>query len=157
MLLTAKTVKIEKSRLYVEQDGICLICKQKLNEDVQKNHLDHDHALEGKNAGRVRGLLCGLCNTTEGMIKHKFNRSGLVAKENELITWLEDLIVYYKRDSSDNSIHPNYPTDMSKKFSRMSKPEMIAELKKLNCEFDETITKENLLKLYKKHFRNSIK
>ncbi|MGL6228552.1 MAG: endonuclease domain-containing protein [Culicoidibacterales bacterium] len=157
MLLTAKTVKIEKERLYKEQYGICLICQKNLNTDIQKNHLDHDHALEGSNAGRVRGLLCGLCNTTEGMIKHKFNRSGLVAKENELVEWLENLLVYYKRDSSYNSIHPNYPTDMAKKFSRMSKPEMIAALKELSVEFDESVTKEVLVKLYKKHFRNSLK
>lgn len=77
MLLTSKLYKEEKQRLFDAQHGICPICKRELDSDVQSNHLDHDHELNGPKAGKVRGLLCNLCNAAEGQMKHKFNRSGL--------------------------------------------------------------------------------
>ena len=45
----------EYDRMFAEQDGKCAICGVK----VEKHRLcvDHDHA-----TGKVRGLLCRLCN-----------------------------------------------------------------------------------------------
>ncbi|MGP2512407.1 endonuclease domain-containing protein, partial [Klebsiella pneumoniae] len=61
MLLTGKLYKEEKQKFYDAQNGKCLICQRELNPDVQANHLDHDHELNGPKAGKVRGLLCNLC------------------------------------------------------------------------------------------------
>lgn len=46
--------------MHDEQRGVCAICG---NEESQNRHLsvDHDHE-----TGRVRGLLCGSCNTKLG-------------------------------------------------------------------------------------------
>lgn len=54
-----KTYKIgleDYARLLKEQDSLCWICQEKKDLVV-----DHDHA-----TGKVRGLLCNLCNTSLG-------------------------------------------------------------------------------------------
>lgn len=49
----------EYSKMLKEQGGVCWICKEKKDLVV-----DHDHS-----DGRVRGLLCNLCNTSLGGFK----------------------------------------------------------------------------------------
>lgn len=51
----------EKFEYLKRQGGKCAIC---LKEIDMKAYVDHDHA-----TGRVRGLLCGLCNSAIGMLK----------------------------------------------------------------------------------------
>lgn len=157
MLLVGKKFDEEKVKLYNLQRGICPLCGHELNEDIKSNHLDHDHALTGNNAGRVRGLLCVYCNALEGQIKHKFDSSGLRSKGVDIVDWLEQLTQYYSNDYSENSLHPVYVNDMAKAFNRLNKPEMIDELNRVNCEFPEKATKEKLSSLYKKALRKFLK
>lgn len=157
MLLTGKLYKEQKQKFYDAQHGKCLLCKRELSTDVQANHLDHDHELNGSKAGKVRGLLCNLCNAAEGQMKHKFNRSGLKGQDVDYLEWLESLLVYLKTDYSENNIHPNYVTDKTKWFSRLGKDEMIAEMKAQGFIFKESDSKVILVKEYKKQFRKSIK
>lgn len=52
-------------RMLSEQDGVCAICKQPENHRKSKTlSVDHDHI-----TGRVRGLLCSLCNSGLGYFK----------------------------------------------------------------------------------------
>lgn len=51
-------------RLYVEQDGLCAICKSELIEFGSKTCVDH---VQGTDI--VRGLLCNQCNVGLGMFK----------------------------------------------------------------------------------------
>jgi hypothetical protein len=57
-------------KLYVEQGGKCAICPKLLSfakgPKSQRPHVDHDHE-----SGKVRGLLCGQCNTGIGMFGDK--------------------------------------------------------------------------------------
>jgi len=55
-----KFSKEEFNRLVEEQAGACAISK----EDVLNWHVDHDHQ-----TGKVRGLLCGWCNTGLGQFR----------------------------------------------------------------------------------------
>lgn len=157
MLLTGKLYKEEKQKFYDAQNGLCPVCGRELDKDVLSNHLDHDHELNGPKAGKVRGLLCNLCNAAEGQMKHKFNRSGLKGQDVDYLEWLESLLVYLKTDYSKNNIHPNYVTDKAKQFSRLGKDEMIAEMKAQGFIFKESDSKAALVKEYKKQFRKSIK
>lgn len=129
-----------KTELYNKQNGICTLCKNPL-KSITSSHLDHDHALNGNNAGRCRGLLCPQCNILEGTIKHKFNRSGLKGKVVYL-DYLRNLLNYLEQDYSDNLVHPRYVPDKVKSFGMLKKPEMEKLL-------GETGTKEKLTNIYK--------
>lgn len=56
----------EYEALFEKQDGLCAICGTSEPGGRFKSHLsvDHDHR-----TGRVRGLLCGPCNTALGLVK----------------------------------------------------------------------------------------
>lgn len=79
-----------------EQDGVCRICKRHetrtrgkrqldfVGEDskaaiVRRLAIDHDHV-----TGKVRGLLCGACNTVLGLVSED------VAILNSVIEYLEE-------------------------------------------------------------------
>lgn len=157
MLLTGKLYKEEKQKFYDAQHGKCLICKRDLSTDVLSNHLDHDHELNGPKAGKVRGLLCNLCNAAEGQMKHKFSRSGLKGQNVDYLEWLENLLVYLKSDYSGNNIHPNYVTDKAKEFSRLGKDDMITMFKAHGFEYSEADTKTKMVTSFKKQLRKSLK
>lgn len=155
--LNGNTLKDTKIRMFHEQYGKCKLCGRELDNNILKNHLDHDHALEGSGAGRVRSLLCCLCNAAEGKIKHKFTSSGLAGRGVDYIEWLESLVVYLKTDYSGNDFHPNYITDKIKQFKRLNLPEMKEQMISLNYKFDEKDTKAELIKKYSKQFRKEQK
>lgn len=157
MILNNKTYNEEKKRLFVLQSGVCPICKRKLDDDILKNHLDHDHDLTGVNAGRVRGLLCVLCNGSEGRTRHEFMRSGLASRDIGYIFYLENLIAYLKQDFTKNNIHPEFVRDLKKRFKRFDKPTMCNELDILNIPYSDSDTKEKLIKLYNKHILRYLK
>ena len=56
--------------MFEAQGGICAICKE---SDITGKRLsiDHDHE-----TGKVRGLLCGKCNTRIGVLENKKWRDG---------------------------------------------------------------------------------
>lgn len=152
-LKVGKLYNQTKETFYHNQHGKCLLCNRELDKVVQKNHLDHDHALDGSNAGKVRGLLCILCNGTEGTVKHKFGRSGLVGKNVDYIMWLENLLAYLKQDYSQNDFHPQYITDIIKQFKRLSLGEMRDELRAKQYVFELSDKKSDLVKKFSKQFR----
>lgn len=157
MLLVGKQFDQEKERLYHSQNGICPLCGRELNPDISSNPLDHDHALVGPNAGRVRALLCSYCNVLEGEIKHKFMSSGLVSKDVDHLAWFKSLVSYYETDISQNRIHPRFVPDKTKWFSRLNKPEMLVELDAVNATYSDKATKAQLVKIYRKALRAHIK
>lgn len=157
MLLVGKQFDEEKKRLYHSQNGICPLCGRELNADITSNPLDHDHALTGPNAGRVRALLCLYCNCLEGEIKHKFVSSGLASRDVDMVKWLKTLIDYYETDISQNRIHKQYVPDKTKWFSRLNKPEMLTELELVNAPISEKMTKAQMVEVYRKALRAHIK
>ncbi len=54
---------LEYQRLFDQQGGVCAICK-KPNDCGRRLSVDHDHK-----TGKVRGLLCGRCNTGLGYFR----------------------------------------------------------------------------------------
>lgn len=51
------------------QDGLCAICRGKHRGSGGRLHVDHCH-----DSGKVRGLLCGPCNTAIGLLDHDEGR-----------------------------------------------------------------------------------
>lgn len=157
MLLNTKTLKEEKFKLYHQQGGICRMCRLELNPDIYSNHLDHDHELHGDRAGKVRGLLCNLCNGTEGQVKHKFERSGLKGKDVDMVQWFKNMIEYYETPVDENPIHPRFVPDRTKWFGRMTRGEMIVELVKQGIEYQDSLGRVQLTKVYGKGIRKILK
>lgn len=52
----------EALQMLANQGGTCALCPKPLNRDTMQ--VDHDHA-----TGRVRGMLCVMCNTTLGKLE----------------------------------------------------------------------------------------
>lgn len=155
MRLIRKSFNPAKAKFYEAQNGICKICGQDLAPDIYSNHLDHDHSLEGPNAGKVRGLLCNLCNALEGQVKHKFNRSGLASREVDIKEWLESLIEYWGQDFQENPIHPRFVPDKVKWFSRLNKEQMKAEFESKGFTWVEG-DKKSIIALYRKLLRKHV-
>ncbi|QPI17822.1 recombination endonuclease VII [Pectobacterium phage POP12] len=146
-----------KQKLYNEQNGLCKLCKRPLEGDVSKHHLDHDHELCGDGAGRVRGLLCVLCNSVDGIIKHKFNRSGLASKNVDYAQYLRDLADYVSNDYTDNPIHDKFIPDKTKWFNRQTKYDMIAEMQNQGFSYLESDDRKTLGKKYRKQLMDKTK
>lgn len=47
-----------------QQGGVCAICGTNSDQSTRRFHLDHNHI-----TGRVRGVLCGYCNTAIGFLR----------------------------------------------------------------------------------------
>lgn len=61
-------------RLLSEQNGKCAICGGGPNGAGKRLHVDHCH-----NSSKVRGLLCGKCNTAIGLLNDDPERAEAVA------------------------------------------------------------------------------
>ncbi|QWL58203.1 endonuclease VII [Aeromonas jandaei] len=156
MLLTNKSLQETKQRLFIEQNGICPLCQRELDTTIEKNHLDHDHSLDGEQAGRVRGLLCLYCNPLEGKILNEFKRSGLASRSVDYVRYLRRLADYLEADNSQNAIHPRLPNDLKARFKRLDKQAMIAELTARAIEHDASAPKAELVKLYNKAIKECL-
>lgn len=55
-----KMTPVDYDHIWNQQEGRCPICRVPLTRGIS-THVDHDHA-----TGKVRGLLCGLCNSGLG-------------------------------------------------------------------------------------------
>ena len=96
--LNHKDIKGVRLQLLTEQENICPLCNTLIA--LEDAVLDHDHE-----TGLVRGVLHSTCNSYEGMVKHKFVRSG-VHKNTDIVTYLKNLIVYLQKEQYP-LIHPN--------------------------------------------------
>lgn len=156
MLLNSKSSDELKQKLFIDQDGCCKLCKNQFDGPYNKQHLDHDHALEGSNAGKIRGLLCFRCNMLEGMIKHKFIRSGLRGQDIDYIEWMRELIDYVDADYQNNPVHPQYLRDMVINFSRKNLAGMHQVMLDNGFEYNIKDTKAELVKKFKRQFKKAI-
>lgn len=54
---------IEYNKLFIKQEGMCAICEKHQKDIKRRLCVDHCHK-----TGKVRGLLCGRCNTAAGLL-----------------------------------------------------------------------------------------
>ena len=69
--------RAEYLALVARQNGLCAVCGNPPRRGSKKDmlHVDHDHA-----TGRMRGLLCDLCNRGIGMLRDDFRIVSAAAK-----------------------------------------------------------------------------
>ena len=64
----------EYDEILARQGGGCAICQRRVGSGRwPRLHVDHDHT-----TGRVRGLLCAICNTQLGIIENEQKRNKLM-------------------------------------------------------------------------------
>ncbi|CAL9963079.1 endonuclease VII [Vibrio phage D479] len=136
-----------RNELTMNQLGKCLLCDTPLSQEKRTPHVDHDHQF-----GNVRGILCAACNTYEGVVHHKFERSGLKGRGVDYTTWLRRLADYLEDDYTDNDFHPQHPKDQTKIFGKMRLNEMKEHLTSVGITFPENAKKADLEKIYRKSF-----
>ena len=56
--------EIEYNNMFAIQSGCCAICKTHQSDLKTKLHVDHNHS-----TGKIRGLLCSMCNKGIGALK----------------------------------------------------------------------------------------
>jgi len=117
--MEAKDLKSFRENLAQEQKLVCPICNKK--RLLQEFVVDHQHKTKseknGENgAGLIRGVICFMCNSTEGRMLAKFKRSGL----NGQITFQEYLrsLADYLDAPTTNLIHPNEKVKEKKLMKR---------------------------------------
>ena len=59
---------LQKEEMIARQGGVCLICHKAPDKD-RNWHVDHDHT-----TGRIRNILCNLCNIGLGAFQDKVER-----------------------------------------------------------------------------------
>ena len=60
---------VEYEQLYAEANGCCQVCGISEEENNKRLAVDHDHV-----TGKVRGLLCGKCNTALGQLDDNLDK-----------------------------------------------------------------------------------
>lgn len=149
-VLTHKTLQQWKQNQFYKQNGDCVLCGLPLDSWNQAN-ADHNH-----HTGHMRGLLHGLCNSVlEGKVAGLMYRAGLKGKA-DFPTVLRNLADYWEQDYSEQPIHPSFVLDESKKFARLTRERMIKELRGAGVEVDKTYSKENLIEIFKKTYREKL-
>jgi len=126
--LESKDLKPYREKVALEQDLICPICKNK--RDLKDFVVDHQHKTKNEQngingAGMVRGVICFMCNSTEGRMLSYFKRSGL-NKDTSFSEYLRELASYLEQEPT-NMIHP---TEKVKEKKLMKRP--FNKIKKLH-------------------------
>lgn len=79
---------------------MCPICKREMKGPC----VDHQHSKRVKGSGKVRGVICTLCNFYLGKVENSAVRIGI--SSNDLVNYLENVLVYLKQPHT-NMIHPS--------------------------------------------------
>jgi len=99
MYLKHSDLKYFRQKVLEKQNYLCPLCGEEIKESDAV--LDHDHG-----TGYIRQVLHRNCNSMEGMILHKFKRSG-VHKLTDIFTYLKNLLDYWDNDYTRNLKHPS--------------------------------------------------
>lgn len=141
-VLQAKHTNAFRAKLVERQQYNCPLCNQRIT--AEGSHLDHDHS-----TGHCRSALCPRCNRVLGVIEtwQKIIRMSLPE-------WLTRIVKYISTDYSSMPIYASHPQDMTKKFKRLSKPQMIELLSEIYPDMTlDKYNKNELIRLYRQSWK----
>ena len=124
--MEAKDLRQFREDLAHNQELKCPICT--LTRELGDFVVDHQHKTKGeknghRGAGMIRGVICFMCNATEGRMLAKFKRSGL-NKDIAFQDYLRALADYLDTPVT-NLLHPNEkvkePKLMKRPFNKIKK------------------------------------
>lgn len=157
-LETGKIIQLEnkekkeyREHFAFEQGLVCPICKKK--RELSEFVIDHQHKTKteknGVNgAGMVRGVICFMCNSTEGRMLSYFKRSGL-KKDIEFSDYLRGLADYLDKGTT-NIIHPDEkPKEkrlMKRPFNKIKKLHDVKYPKRKGLQFPKSGKPTKLIK-----------
>ena len=116
--LKQKEIADVRDKYLDDQGGICPICGMVIEEDPV---LDHDHS-----TGHVRSTLHRECNSIEGKFANWFKSFG---KGKDPETVLLGIIQYWKKDYTNNPLHPKHLTDKDKELRKLRRRLKLAKRK----------------------------
>jgi hypothetical protein len=100
--LKSSDVANVRENILHEQQGICLVCKNEIEQGTAC--LDHDHKKKVGGTGRIRGVLCRNCNIFVAKSENNCKRYGI--SKAELPQVLRNMADYFERDQYP-LIHPS--------------------------------------------------
>lgn len=145
--LKTKDLKLERERLFKEQDGFDPLVYKKIINPV----LDHDHK-----EGYIRGVLDREVNQFVGKIEQNYIRFiKWKYPDIALSELLKNISYYLEKDYSSNMYHPNHLKTLIRKFSSGKKEQQIRVLEILGLKLvTNGYSKAELTKMYKKLLLN---
>lgn len=107
--LTAKTIGPYREALLAEQDGVCPLCREKIQGDAA---LDHDHT-----TGLIRGTLHRGCNALLGNIENNRARNNL-RDPVRFARYLSNVASYITKRPEEEVYYPTHRTEDEKRELR---------------------------------------
>ena len=149
--MTEKMLKEYRAEVSKQQKSVCPVCKKKRmdNEwtvDHQHKAKDAENGINGN--GMVRGVICFMCNSTEGRILSRYKRSGLAAQISysdflrNLADYLDQPVTHYIHPSEK----PKEPKLSKAAFKKIQKLYAIDFPKKKLLDFPKSGKASKLIK-----------
>jgi len=110
-VLKQREIKEYRESLLKKQRGICPLCREEIQ--LEEATLDHCHE-----TGRVRQVLHRSCNAGEGRV---LAWAGRRSRGNDADLWLRNLLRYWKKNYTNNPIHPVHGRKRPRKRKRSKK------------------------------------
>lgn len=123
-LYTPKDVAQERHRLYILQEGVDPILKEKV--PYESTTCDHDHTLQN-----TRAALHRQTNSFEGRVTNAYKRGLAWLTDLALPDILRNLADYLEVDYSNNPLHSSWIKALSTKFNTLSEGQKKEVLKGL--------------------------
>jgi len=121
---TSKSLIAIRNSMIENQNGVCPLCDNPIISPV----CDHHHTGAHKGDGKIRGVVCSVCNSIVGKFENAFIRYGVDIET--MPKFLENMLLYHSKQSPFKTNYI-YPTEKPKvpKLMKYSFNELVRAIK----------------------------